>query len=391
MRRLGVLGGTFDPIHEGHLMLARQAIREAGLDQAVLMPMARPAHRDTEAAAHHRYAMCSRAVEGERDILLSRAGMEEENRYTVDTLDVLQREYPDAAFTFILGADKLPSLPYWRGAERLFSFCDFLCFPRTGVSTEESLLKAWAAGAQVRLAQAVCPPYSASVLRAQLARLEDPAGLPQGVLWYIAENGLYQPDWLPRLREMMSAHRFKHTLGVRKEALRLAALHGIPLLKAAAAGLLHDCAKGMPQAEMEKIAREGRLVAGKEMLSSGAMLHGPVGAYVAQKQFGIRDQDVLNAIRSHTVGRPGMSALELCIFVADAAEEGREPYPGLEEIRLLSRHSLAAAALYSLRTTREYVERSGRPFFPIAIETAAWLEKSLTPEEKTLMDRIHQK
>ena len=390
LRRLGVLGGTFDPIHEGHLALARQAIEKAGLDQVIFMPMASPAHRDTEAAAHHRFAMCSRAIEGQGEFLLSRAGMDENNRYTVDTLDELRREFPDAGFTFILGADKLPSLPYWHGADKLFAFCDFLCFPRTGVSTDETLKKARDAGARVQLLPVSGPPYSASLLRAQLAQHQDPQGLPQGVLWYIAENGLYQPDWLPRLREMMNPHRFWHTLGVRSEALRLAMLHGIPLLSTAATALLHDCAKGMPQPEMEKIARENHLLSDESMLSSGAMLHGPVGAYVAKKEFGIRDENILNAIRSHTIGRPGMNNLELCIFVADATEMGREDYPGLHSIRRLARQSLKAATLYSLRRTKEYVEKSGRQFFPIAIETANWLEKSLTPEEIELMERIHQ-
>lgn len=390
MRRLGVLGGTFDPIHEGHLSLARQAMAMAGLDQVIFLPMASPAHRDTEAAAHHRFAMCSRATEGEKGFLLSRAGMNEANRYTVDTMEELRREYPDASFTFIMGADKLPSLPYWHGAEKLFSLCDFLCFPRKGVSTDETLQKAREAGARVRLLPAACAPYSASLLRAQLSQLQDAPGLPQGVLWYIAENGLYQPDWLPQLEKMMNSHRLRHTLGVRSEALRLSVLHHIPLLPTAAAALLHDCAKGMPFAEMEKIARGKGLVTDESLLSSSAMLHGPVGAYVAQRQFGVRDAEILNAIRSHTVGRPGMSETELCIFVADATEAGREEYPGLRQIRLLARESLRAAALYSLRRTREYVEKSGRPFFAIAIETAAWLEKNLTPDEKKLMERIHQ-
>ena len=126
------------------------------------------------------------------------------------------------------------------------------------------------------------------------------------------------------------------------------------------------------------------------MLASGAMLHGPVGAYVAKKQFGIKDEEILNAIRNHTIGRPGMSPMELCIFVADATELGREDYPGLQQIRRLARESLPAAALYSLRRTREYVEKSGRPFFPIAIQTANWLEENLSPDERKLMEKIHQ-
>lgn len=381
MRRLGVLGGTFDPIHEGHLSLARQARMYASLDQVVLTPMARPAHRQAEATPQQRFEMCRLALAGETGLALSRAGLSMDARYTIDTLGGLRREYPDATFTLIVGADKLPTLPYWRGADRLFAQCDFLCFPRTGISTTEAMDKARTAGARVTLLPVPCCPYSATLIRARAAQYEDAPGLPPPVLRYMAENGLYQPDWLPQLQGMMNPRRFRHTLGVRQEAVRLAALHGLPLEKAALAGLLHDCAKGMPLPVMAQIARENALVADEDMLGSGAMLHGPVGAFVAKTRFGVRDGDVLNAIRSHTIGRPGMSGLELCVFVADATEPGREEYHGLSDIRRLAEISLPQAALCSLRLTEAYLESSGRPFFPITRMTEKYLEKILEEEE----------
>ena len=388
LQRLGVLGGTFDPVHEGHLNLARQALACAGLDRVILLPMACPIHRTAEADPQTRFAMCRLAVQDEKDMDVSEAGMAPSVRYTMDTLPVLRREYPDARLTFILGADKLPSLPYWRGADRLFAQCDFLCFPRTGVSTTEAMEKVRAAGARVTLLPLSGPPYSASMIRARTAQYEDAPGLDRRVLCYMAQQGLYQPDFLPRLRKMMNPRRFKHTLGVRQEAVRLADLHGIPIQRSALAGLLHDCAKGMPVPVMAQIARDNHLVEDVRMLSSGAMLHGPVGAWVARKEFGIRDEEVLNAIRSHTIGRPGMTPLELCIFVADATEAGREEYEGLTEIRRLADMSLPAAALKSLMLTQQYLEQSGRPFFPTARKTAQYLESILTESEKQLLQSI---
>ena len=377
MKRLGVLGGTFDPIHLGHIALAKQAMQYAKLDHVLIVPMARPAHREAEATVEQRLDMCRLAIEDQPGLLLSRAGVIGSSRYTTDTLNILRREYPDAAFSFILGADKLPSLPYWHEADKLFAQCDFLCFSRPGVAEGEALEKARDAGARIAFFPSPGLPYSSTMIRALSSRYEDAQGVPEKVLAYMAENGLYQQDFLPKLREMMNPRRFKHTLGVRKEAVRLARIHHLPLQKAALAGLLHDCAKGMPLPDMARLARENQLVSDEEMLSSGAMLHGPVGAYVAEKRFGIRDEEVLYAIRSHTIGRPGMSLMEICIFVADATEEGREDYEGLEKIRALADVSLPAAALQSLRNTQEYVEKSGRPFFSIAKETARYLETLL--------------
>lgn len=374
MMRLGVLGGTFDPIHMGHIALARQAMQHANLDQVLIVPMARPAHREAEASVEQRMEMCRLAIARQPGLILSRAGVTGSARYTTDTLNILRREYPDAAFSFILGADKLPSLPYWHEADKLFSICDFLCFSRPGIAEADALEKARAAGARISLLPSPALPYSSTMIRSQAARYLDASGLEEDVLAYMAENGLYQQDFLPRLQELMNPRRFRHTLGVRKEAVHLARIHHLPLQKAALAGLLHDCAKGMPLQEMTKIARENQLISDEEMLASGAMLHGPVGAYVAQKRFGIRDEEVLWAIRSHTIGRPGMSMLEICIFVADATEAGREEYEGLEIIRALAEKSLPAAALQSLKNTQEYVEKSGRPFFAQARETARYLE-----------------
>ena len=388
MQRLGVLGGTFDPIHEGHLALARAALQSGNVDGVALLPMARPAHREAAAGAAHRLAMCRLAVEGEKGIFVSQAGMASGVKYTVDTLGPLGREFPRAHLTFMIGADKLPGLPYWYGTDRLFGKCDFLCFPRPGIATADALEKARGAGAKVTLLETDASPFAAGMIRLQTAQYEDAPGLDPRVLGYMAENGLYQEDLLLRLKTMMNPRRFQHTLGVRKEAVRLAGIHGVAVQKAALAALLHDCAKGMPVGQMARIAEENHLVDDENMLSSGAMLHGPVGAYVARYQFGVRDEDVLNAIRSHTIGRPGMTKMELCIFVADATEEGREDYEGLDRLRYLAPRSLPAAALTSIRLTREYLMKTDRPFFPVVNDTIAYLEGILTEQEKELLSSI---
>ena len=385
MRHLGVLGGTFDPVHDGHIALAREAMRLGGQDGVILLPMAWPAHRETDAPAEDRLAMCALAAADEENLLLSRAGMGPGVRYTVDTLTPLKKEFPDADFSLIIGADKLPSLPYWRGADKLFDECGFLCLSRPGVSADGALERAREAGAKIRMLPSFKSPYSASLIRAQTAQFEDAPGLNKKVLCYMAERGLYQPNWLPRLQGMMNPRRFQHTLGVRREAVRLACLHGVDIQRSALAGLLHDCAKGMQARDMALIAQEHHLVEDENMLSSGAMLHGPVGAYLARQQFGVRDEEILNAIRSHTIGRPGMTKMELCIFVADATEAGREDYEGLPQIRRLADRSLAAAALLSMRLTQRFLARTHRPFFPVVLDTMAYLESLLTQEEKLLL------
>ena len=385
MIRLGILGGTFDPIHQGHIAMAERALALGAVDRVVFVPMARPAHRELEASPEERMALCRLALAGRERMALSEAGMNPGARFTADVLPLIKKEYPDAAPALLMGADKLKALPDWHAAQKIFSQCEIYCFPRDGKTEEKALEKARLAGANVTMLAGDIPPFSSSVIRAQTRAYEDAPGLDKAVLCAMACSGLYQKDLLPKLRLMMNPRRFQHTLGVRQEAVRLAALHGLPIQKASLAGLLHDCAKGMSQKDMEKIARKQHLTDDPQMLSSGAMLHGPVGACLAKKQFGVTDEDILNAIRSHTIGRPGMTGLELCIFVADATEPNREDYDGLEEIRALAEVSLEAAALRSMQWTQVFLEKTGRPFFPAVLDTMRDLEGRLPPAGRQML------
>ncbi len=360
MRRLGVLAGSFDPVHEGHIALAEEAKRRAGLDGVVLLPVARTARGDAEAPAQDRLILCGIAAEEKEWITVSQAGMTGSARRFSDFLGPLRREYPDSCFVRILGAEAA-GMPEGR----------------------DGLPGEWVMMNAAEDAEA----YSAKI-RAMTAAYEDAPGLNRRVLCYMARQGLYQKDLLPRLSTMMNPRRFRHTLGVRREAVRLADLHGAPIQRCALAGLLHDCAKGMPVKEMDRVARENGLVDDENMYGSGALLHAPVGAYLARKEFGVEDEEILNAIRSHTIGRAGMTKMELVIFVADATEEGRESYEGLEEIRYLADRSLPAAALKSMQLTQDYLRSTGRPFFPAALRARAYLESILTENEKALLASV---
>lgn len=386
MQRIGILGGAFDPIHEGHLALARHAKALAGLDFVYLLPMADPAHRETAANAAHRLAMCRLAVKNEDGLVISDAGLHPGVRYTVDTLRLLNKQHPDASLFFIIGADKLPSLPYWQDAATLFSLCEILCFPRTGIFTGEAIQKAEQSGARVHLLGVKEAPFASTLIRSRTAQYEDAPGITKEVLCYMAEHGLYQQDLQSRIQPLMSAHRFRHTLGVKTAAISLAARHGLPVQKAAQAALLHDIAKGMPQPELAQIAEYYHLVDPEKTLMIGAVLHGPVGAWMAQRQFGVEDEMVLNAIRYHTTGRVNMTPFEMAVFIADAIEEGREDYPGLRRIRYLAEKSLPAAVLCSIEGTRRYIEgHDGREMDAASLRTEAYLRRILTESDLSWM------
>lgn len=371
--RIGIFGGVFDPVHEGHISVANAAI-QAGLDQIILLPGPQKTDmRQAVASPAERVKMCRLAAQTDARITVS--ALEADQLHAVATIDTVRRltkELHGAQLTILLGTDKLPGLPYWDEAKKLFELCDFLIAPRAGVDHAFALEKARQAGARVEMLDAKVTPGSSVVIRAQIEKMDEPDNLPLSVAVYIAQNGLYHDQALLSVRERMSEKRFQHTLGVRYEAVRLAALHRIPLQKAALAAMLHDCAKGLPFEEMLSLAAQAGIT-DENLLSSPALLHGPVGAYIAKTRLHVLDEDVLNAVANHTVGREGMSPLELCIFVADATEPNRDVYPGLERMRALADISLEAAALLSLNLTRAYLFSRGKTFNPLSDLTARFL------------------
>jgi predicted HD superfamily hydrolase involved in NAD metabolism len=182
------------------------------------------------------------------------------------------------------------------------------------------------------------------------------------------------------VRDRLSAKRYGHTLRVADTAEDLARTHGLDPYRARLAALLHDAAReiGDP-GEFVKLAEAWNLPVGEPERESPKLLHGPVAAELARRELGVDDRDVLEAIRVHTVGQPGMGPVALVLYVADKIEPARE-YPSVERLRNLSREDLHGAAAESLRRSIAHNEERGRPIHPASRETLAWLEAEHAPQ-----------
>ena len=146
------------------------------------------------------------------------------------------------------------------------------------------------------------------------------------------------------VKERLSPKRFAHTLGVVEMAKRLANHYGIPVEKAEIAALLHDVMKESPLQAMQDMVQKAQIPVDKEMLSNGALLHGPAGAAYAKLTLHIQDESICEAIRVHTLGSTNMSVLDKIIFLADYIEPNRA-FPGVEELRKLAFQDLNAAVV----------------------------------------------
>jgi nicotinate-nucleotide adenylyltransferase len=198
--RVGILGGTFNPPHLGHLAVARAARAELGLAEVLLMPVHSAPHKAAEPdpGPRHRLEMCRLLTAGEEGVQacaleVDRGG----TSYTAATLEDIHARHPEAELTFITGADSARTLPDWRSPERVLELAALAVAAREG-SEREEVLAAVArvpGGAPERVRFLAMAPIdvSASRVRAMAAAGEPLAGLlGAGVASYIAANGLYR-------------------------------------------------------------------------------------------------------------------------------------------------------------------------------------------------------
>ncbi len=159
-----------------------------------------------------------------------------------------------------------------------------------------------------------------------------------------------------QLKVSLKPGRYIHTLGVAYTAAALAMRYGTDVRQAFLAGLLHDCAKDIPDKEAVEICRKNGVSLTDYEIDHPHLLHAKLGAFWAQKRYSVTDADILSAIRWHTTGTTHMSVLEQIIFLADYIEPGRREFDGLREARSLAFQDLDRATELVLRQTIGYLK-----------------------------------
>jgi predicted HD superfamily hydrolase involved in NAD metabolism len=172
---------------------------------------------------------------------------------------------------------------------------------------------------------------------------------------------------LKLVAEQITERRYVHTLGVMQTAIQLASRFGDDPKKAELAAIFHDYAKFRPKEEMKRIIEEQGMPE-QLLVHNNELWHAPVGAYLVEKEVGITDQDVLNAIKYHTSGRPNMTLLEKIIYVADYIEPGRQ-FPGVDEVRELAENDLDQALIKSIQNTIMFLLKKNQAVYPETIQT----------------------
>jgi nicotinate-nucleotide adenylyltransferase len=195
---VGILGGTFNPPHLGHLALAQSAASELGLSGVHLIPAHIPPHKAAEPdpGSEHRVEMCRALVEDAPEVSVCTVEVERGGTsYTVETLRWINAAYPDIAMTLVTGADSARTMPGWREPAALFALADVAVAAREGTGRREvaDALARVLGGARLEFLRAPMLDISSSSARERLLRGEPVEELVgAAVARYIAEHGLYR-------------------------------------------------------------------------------------------------------------------------------------------------------------------------------------------------------
>lgn len=373
--RIGIFGGSFDPIHNEHIALARQAVVDLLLDRLFVMPAANPPHKPWRVLTpdKDRLKMCELAFAEDEKITVSDYEMKKGGAsYTYLTVRHFKELYPNAELFFLMGTDMLRNFPLWKEPKDILQNATLAVCARAeeqGWAQEEQALFYKKFGAKF-----VVLSYEGKDVSSTKIRVLAGAGLDitpftdEKVAKYIQEKELYAIQGAKESLALQKPSRAAHSVRVAMLAAKRAGELCLSEKQALQACLLHDCAKNLA---LDDPLLQG-FIPPKDCPSS--VLHQYAGEYVARTQLGVTDEEVLSAIACHTSGKENMSVLDKLVFLADLVEEERS-YPGVERLRKLFWEDLDACLLAALEDTVEYLTRSGMPVYGITLAAREYYQK----------------
>lgn len=347
--RIGILGGTFDPIHKGHLTLAKSALHQLQLDRLYFVPTKKSPFKLNQPSApiRRRMEMLRAEIKGMNRTFISD---EELHRpapsYTIDTLRHFAQNFPESELFLIMGTDTLAGFCRWKKWKEVLGLCKLAVAVRKGTPISKKNFTKVPRDKIIWL-KSQMPIVSSTQIR-------------------------IEREIVPYLKKRLPPERFRHVQRVIQFAEKLSQRHGISPEKAKLSAALHDLARCWIKKKLVQYVKGRRLtIPAKKwaIKNQPVLLHSYVSADLAKRRFKVRDKEILNAIAKHTLADLSMSSLDKLIFLADLVAEERS-FPGVQKLRKLALRSLDLAFIEGLRSKMEYLLKNKNFIHPRA--TLIW-------------------
>ena len=395
--RIGVYGGSFDPVHNGHIAMIKSALKSGFIDCVIVIPSVRNSFKlyANKLPPPYRLYMMKETVEGLelKNVFVSDVeyGIEGISYTAVVLAKLTSDEYIQGFLTangvkrkkaeehheffWIMGSDTLGTFETWYKPGEILNYASLLAAVRPGDDTDvdkaaDSIRKNLGGRVEIFRLDGVECSSSGITTSGDFSMVPEPArdfiklhalytentkleGVSEDALKQFYESAVWMYHYL-------GAKRLLHTLNVGYLSAHLADVFGCDKDKALIAGALHDCAKELPLEEQSALARKYS----GDLFTEKKLLHSPAGATFASEQFGIKDKEILDAICYHTTGKGGMSTLEKIVYLADKIEPARN-YTDLSPIRAAAEKDLDSAMRMTAAAVRDKFVSQGRDIHPL--------------------------
>lgn len=339
MKRVGCLGGTFDPIHLGHLELAKLVLKTWDLDEIWFLPTKDTPLKDrTISPFSTRKRMVELAIKPFRKFKCCPIENELPTpSYTIQTVEQLKKQYPDIQFHWIVGDDQVAKFEKWKDIDTLLELVQFICVPRNQIEIKDDRL--W-----------VCPKFQHEASSTAI-RKGNFSYLPKTIKNYVLTNELYLDEIVS---EQCSEKRYQHVVSMSKVCVDLARKHNVSEQEARMAGMLHDVCKEMNR---EKMIQMMENYYPEHCGDSPALFHAYVAVPWIKQNLGYYNHRVLQAIFHHVKGT-GNSKLAKIVFIADKFDPGRG-YDTTKELEI-ARHNLDEAVKLASQKQKDVRKKEGK-------------------------------
>ena len=363
-----VFGGSFDPVHKGHVAMLKKALQIIRPDVAHVVPAYHsPFKAKSPTPFKLRMQMAKAAFShlGKNiifdDYELKRGG----KTYSYQLVQYLCQRYENPEIYLLVGTDCLNDLHAWKNPEYIFKNATVVAGKRKGFPEHKADFR------HIFL-PGVFPKMSSTRVRAHiLASGTIPQDkVPEAVGRVILKNDLYGLHVHRWLKAHLKPNRYLHSVKVAEQCSLLSDIYEVPAEQAVQAGILHDAGKGFSGAELIAFCKEHNIkVPFFEDICrfEPSLLHSYVSAWLAKHEFGVKDKEVLNAISEHTLGSLHMSTLSKILFVADISSKDRK-YKDAFLIRNLALQDLDAALLYAANRKLLFTIDSQKWLCPVGID-----------------------
>lgn len=299
MKKVILFGGSFDPVHDGHMNMAQKALDQRKADELWFIPTQVSPFKTKSTEFHHRYSMLEmRCTENKNFKVLDIEGKQKGPSYTIDTLQALSQQHPDYDFEFLIGDDQVEALDQWKDYEELLELTNFVVYGREGHKHS-------------------FPTVEGDRFDVSSSKIRQGTSLKTSVrvLNYMVSEGLYIDE---TLKFKLSPYRYDHVIRVKDLALRLGKAHNLDEMQVYLSAMWHDFSK--EEKDLETYVKQHMP---HRLEDPKAFFHAYVAAHKLTYEYHYHDAEVLDAISSHVDGSSD-SKLSMVMYIADKCEPGRD-------------------------------------------------------------------